>query len=155
MIWDAIALIMTSLFNVTIKHFLSVLTHWGRVTHICVTELTIIGSDNGLSPGRRQAIIWTNAGILLTGALGTNVSEILIKIYTFSLKKMHLKMSSGKMRPSCLGINVLSVIPCWIQLLPINWSKTFSFDPLHRLNSPPPQPTHTLYNRDNCNLQTV
>ena len=41
------------------------LTHWGRVTHICVTKLTAIGSDNGLSPARRQAIIWTNAGILL------------------------------------------------------------------------------------------
>ena len=48
------------------------LTHWGRVTHICVSEVIIIGSDNGLSPGRRQAIIWTNAGILLTGLLGTN-----------------------------------------------------------------------------------
>ena len=44
-----------------------VLTHWGRVTHICVDKLTIIGSDNGLSPGRRQAIIWTSAGILLIG----------------------------------------------------------------------------------------
>ena len=83
------------------------LTHWGRVTHICVSKLTITGSDNGLSPGRRQAIIWTNAGILLIGALGTNVSEILIKICTFSLKKMLLKMSSGKRRPSCLGLNVL------------------------------------------------
>ena len=83
------------------------LTHLGRVTHICVTKLTIIGSDNGLSPGRRQAIIWTNAGILLIGALGTNVSEILTKIYTFPLKKMHLKMSSGKRRPSCLGLSVL------------------------------------------------
>ena len=52
------------------------LTHWGRVTHICVGKLTIIGSDNGLSPGRRQAIIWTNAGILLIWPLGTNFSEI-------------------------------------------------------------------------------
>ena len=43
------------------------LTHWGRVTHICVGKLTIIGSDNGLSPGRRQAINWTNTGILLIG----------------------------------------------------------------------------------------
>ena len=84
------------------------LTHWGRVTHICVSKLTIIGSDNGLSPGRRQAIIWTNAGVLLIGPLGTNFSEILIKILTFSFKKMHLKMSSGKWRPSCLGLNVLS-----------------------------------------------
>ena len=54
------------------------LTHWGRVTHICVGKLSIIGSDNGLSPGRRQAIIWTNAGISLIGPLGTNFSEILI-----------------------------------------------------------------------------
>ena len=83
------------------------LTHWGRVTHICVGNLTIIGSDNGLSPGRRQAIIWTNAGLLLSGPLGINFSEILIEILTFSFKKMHLKMSSGKWRPSCLGLKVL------------------------------------------------
>ena len=25
------------------------LTHWGRVTHICVGKLTIIGSDNGVA----------------------------------------------------------------------------------------------------------
>ena len=49
------------------------LTHWGRVTHICVGNLAIIGSDNGLSPDRRQAIIWTNAGILLIGPFGTSV----------------------------------------------------------------------------------
>ena len=84
------------------------LTHWGRVTHICVGKLTIIASDNGLSPGRRQAIIWTNTGILLIGPLGTNFSEILIEIETFSFKKMHLKRSSGKWRPSCLGLNVLN-----------------------------------------------
>ena len=83
------------------------LTHWGRVTHICVSKQTIIGSDNGLSPGRRQAIIWTNAGKLLFGPPGTNFSEILIEIHTFSLKKMHLKMSSAKRRPFCLGFNVL------------------------------------------------
>ena len=45
-----------------------------------VKKLTIIGSDGGLSPGRRQAIMWTNAGILLNGPLGTNFSEILIEI---------------------------------------------------------------------------
>ena len=73
------------------------LTHWGRVMHICVSNLTIIGPDNGLSPGRRQAIIWTNAGILLIGPLGTDFSEISIEIITFSFKKIHLKMSSAKM----------------------------------------------------------
>ena len=70
-------------------------THWGRVTHLCVDKLTIIGSDKALSPGRRQAIIWTNARILLIGLLGTNFSEILIEIQTFSLKKMrHIMVAS-------------------------------------------------------------
>ena len=83
-------------------------THRGRVTHICVGNLTIIGADNGLSPGRRQAITWTNVGILLIGPLGTNFSEILIGIHTVSFKKIHLKMSSAKWRPFCFGLNVLS-----------------------------------------------
>ena len=84
------------------------LTHWGRVTHICVGKLTIIVSDNGLSPGRRQAIIWTNAGILSIGLLGTHFSEILIKILTFSFTKMRLDVPSAKRRPFCLGLNVLT-----------------------------------------------
>ena len=66
-----------------------------------------IGSDNGLSPIRRQAIIWTNPGILLIGPLGTKFGEILIKILTFSFKKMCLKVSSAKWRPLLLGLNVL------------------------------------------------
>ena len=70
-------------------------THWGRVTHICVSELTIIGADNGLSPGWRQAIFCTNAGILLIGPQGTNFNEILIEIHIISFNKIHLKMSSG------------------------------------------------------------
>ena len=84
------------------------LTHWGRVMHIPVSKLTIISSECGLSPDRRQAIIWTNAGILLSGPLGRNFSEILIEIHIFSFKKMHLKMSSGKWRPFYIGFNVLS-----------------------------------------------
>ena len=89
------------------------LTHWGRVTHICVSKLTIIGSDNGLWPGRRQTIIWTNDGILLIKPLGTNFSEILSEIHTFSFKKMHLKTSSAKWRPFCLGLNVLIAQVCY------------------------------------------
>ena len=85
-----------------------ILTHWGRVTHICVGKLTIIGSDNGLSPDRRQAIIRTNAGLLLIGPLGTNFNEILIEILTFSFKKMRFKVSSAKWRLFCLGLNELS-----------------------------------------------
>ena len=82
------------------------LTHLGRVTHLCVSKLFIIGSDNGLSPDRHQAIIWTNAGLLLIGPFWTNFSEILIEIPTLSFKKMRLKVSSAKRRPFCLGLNV-------------------------------------------------
>ena len=80
------------------------------MTHIYVGNLTIIGPDNGLSPGRRQAIIWNNAGILLIGPLGTNFSQILIEIHKFSFTKMRLKLSSAKWRPYCLGLNVLKYI---------------------------------------------
>ena len=86
----------------------AILTHWGRVTHICVSKLIIIGSDNGLSPDRCQTIIWTNAGILLIGPFGTNSSEIFIKILTLSFKKLRLKVSSAKRRPFCPGLNVLN-----------------------------------------------
>ena len=95
--------------------------------HICASNLTMIDSDNGLSPDRRQAFIWTNAGILLIGPLGTNLSEILVRIQTFSFKKMHLKMSSAKWRPFCLGLNVLSLtdahMPQWTgtSLVHVTW----------------------------------
>ena len=83
------------------------LTHWGRETHICVGNLTIIGSDDGLTTDRRQAIILTNDGILLIGPLVTNFSEFLIVTHTFSFPKMHLKMPSAKWRLFGLGLNVL------------------------------------------------
>ena len=78
------------------------------MTHIFVSKLTIIGSDNGLSPDRRQAIIWTNAKILLIGPLGTHVSETLIEIHSFSFQENEFEMSSGKGRPFCLGLNLLN-----------------------------------------------
>ena len=69
---------------------------------------TNIGSGNGLSPGRRQAIIWTNAGILLIGPVGTNFGEIVIEIKIFSFTHLHLKVSSAKVaailsRPQCVN----------------------------------------------------
>ena len=99
------------------------LTHWGRVTHICVSKLTIIGSDNGLSPDRRQAITWTSDGILLIGPIGTSFSETLSKIQTFSLKKMRFKVSSAKWRAFCLDLNVLS------------WSSSLWRPPPHLLST--------------------
>ena len=88
-------------------HTYALFTHWGRVANICVNKLTIIASDNGLSSGRRQAIIWTNDGILVIWPLGMNFSEILSEIHTFSFKKMHFKTSSAKWRPFCIDLNRL------------------------------------------------
>ena len=103
------------------------LTHWGQVTHICVGNLTIIGLDNGLSPGRRQAIIWTNAGILWIGPWRTNFTEILIGIHTFSFKKTHFKMSFGKWQPSCLGLNVLRFMSTSCEIT-LRWIPQNTFD---------------------------
>ena len=66
-----------------------------------------IGSDNGLSPDRHQAIFWTNAGILFIRPLGTNISESWFKISNFSFMKMYSKTSSVKWRPFCPGGNWL------------------------------------------------
>ena len=102
-----------------ISILVQVLTHWRWVTHICIGNPTTIGPNNGLWPGWCQAILWTNAGVLLIEPFGTNFSEILIEINTFSFKKMHLK-TSGKWRAFCLGLNVLN------KLMPWPWStKTF------------------------------
>ena len=97
--------------------------HLGR-TQVSLTHLLVvphqphrisIGSVNGLSPIRRQAIIWTNAGLLWIGPLGTNFSEILIKIQTFSFTKMHLKSSSAKWRPFYPGGDELRYeLECYI-----------------------------------------
>ena len=111
------------------------LTHWGRVTHICIGNVTIIGSDNGLSPGRHEAIIWTNDWIMLTGPLGTNFSEISIGIQTFALKKIRLKMLSAKCRAFCLGLNVLIqgpmqgfpwIVMSWVRCV-MFWKPMFFF----------------------------
>ena len=93
-------------YDVTVMIGGFLLTHWGRVTHICVGKPTIIGSDNGLSPDRRQAIIWTNGGILLIGPLVTYFSEILAGIQTFlwenALENVVCEMSSISSRSQCV-----------------------------------------------------
>ena len=83
---------------------------------ICMSKLTVIGSDNGLLAGQPQAIIWTNAGIFLIRLLETHFSEITIEINTFSFKKMHWKMSSAKWWTCCLGLNVF-LISCTVSSL--------------------------------------
>ena len=76
---------------------LQLLTHWGRVTHICVSKLTWPAPSHYLNQ-------WW---IIVNWTLGTNFSEILIEILIFSFKKMRLKVSSAKRRPFCLGCSVL------------------------------------------------
>ena len=84
------------------------LTHWGWVTHRCVGKLTIFGSDNGLLPDRRQAIIWTSAGILLNGPLQTNFSEILnwnsnIFIQENAVENVVCEMAAILSQPQCVN----------------------------------------------------
>ena len=89
---------------------LAYITRWGRETHIYVAKLGhIISSNNNiLSPHLRQAIIWANAWLSSIGPMRTYFSEIWINLQQFSMKKMHMKMSSAKWQPSCLGLNVLT-----------------------------------------------
>ena len=94
--------------NVYISQYIS-LYHWVPVTHICISNLTIIGSDNGFSPGQCQAIIWTNGEKLLIWPLGTNFNEILIEIHWSQIKKIGFEMSPARCRPFCLGLNLLTI----------------------------------------------
>ena len=74
---------------------------------MCVSNLIIIDSDNGLLSGRRQAIIWTNDGQLLIGPLGTNFSEILIQENAF--ESVVWEMAAILSRPR--WVNLLSQEP--------------------------------------------
>ena len=67
------------------------LTIWGRVTHIFVNKINVIVPYNGLSPGRRQAIMRTISGILLIGPLGTILREIVIEIHAFFIQEIVLE----------------------------------------------------------------
>ena len=114
---------------------------------MCVGKITIIGSDNSLSPGRRQAIITTDAGLLLIGYLETNFSEIVIGVQTFAFKEMHLKMSSAKWRPLGLGLNVLNTTT----ILSLNavgrrlrWCLLGSFTDIHEMRMSNLHPTRRM-----------
>ena len=97
-------------------------THWGRVTHICVGNLTIIGSDNGLSPDRCQAIILTNAGISLIGPIETNFQRncnrnSYIFIPENAFENVVWKMAAILARPKCVKTQSrqLAILSCRIK----------------------------------------
>ena len=79
------------------------------MTHICVSKLTIIGSYNGLAPGRRQTIIWTNDGILLKGPLGKKLQWNFNRNSNIFIHENALEnVVCEKRRPFCLGLGVLT-----------------------------------------------
>ena len=94
---------------------LHALTHfpWCRI-YASVNRVSI-GSDNGLSPARRQAITWNNAGLLSIAPLRTSFSEIWIQILNFALKKMRQKMLSAKWRHLCRGDELNPWASCQIR----------------------------------------
>ena len=75
--------------------------------HILISKLTIIGSDNGLSPGQRQAIIWIDAGILLIHPLIINFSEILRQsqrfFYQTKIENVVCEMAAILSPPQCVN----------------------------------------------------
>ena len=98
------------------------LTHWGWVTHICVGRQTIIGSDNGLLPERCQAIIWTNAGILLNWTLGKKLNRNLnIFIQENGFENVVWKMSAILSQPQCVKFWVLFSLNDVTHVLNQNW----------------------------------
>ena len=118
----------------------------------------------GLSPDRHQIIIWTSAGLLLIGPLGRNLSEILIEILTFSFKKMHLRVSSAKRLPFCLGLHVLkqtdAIFFHILSRLLICWTRHFkefieTIDWLLFIYSPPIPTSRLVESVRNISLNTV
>ena len=82
------------------------ITHWGQMTHICVDKLTIIGSDNGLAPRRRQAIIWTSSWNIANWTLANKLqrhfywnSNIFIQENAF--ENVVCQMAAILSRPQC------------------------------------------------------
>ena len=82
--------------------------------HLQLGQLFCIGSN--VAPSWCQAIIWTNAEILLIRTLGTELSVILIGIHISSFKKKHLNWSPAKWRPFCLGLSVLT-LNAWVRII--------------------------------------
>ena len=105
------------------------ITHWGRVTHICASQFTINGSDNGLSPGRHQAIIWTNAGILLIWTLRKKLQRNLnrnqyIFIQETAFEKVVWKMAAILSRPQCVQWCFRSIKVSRNHLKPVKLERT-------------------------------
>ena len=67
--WPSLSVLITAIIR-----FANIWAIEAERMHICVSNRTIIGSDDGVSPCRCQAIIWTKIEILLIEPTGTNFS---------------------------------------------------------------------------------
>ena len=99
--------------------------------HICVSKLTIIVADNGLSPDRRQAIIWTNAEIL---SIWTNLNKLqwnlkwnsYIFIQENALGNVVCEMAAILSWPQCVNTTTSLVAKVeWNNMISINWFMTY------------------------------
>ena len=105
----------------------NIITHWGLVTHICISKWAIIGSDNGLSPGRRQAIIWTNNGWYIVkwaprNKLQWNLNQnsyIFIQENVFEI--VVWKMAAILSQPQCVKDQIEMILIWIIVLLSAAW----------------------------------
>ena len=132
------------------------LAHWGRVTHICVGKLIIIGSDNDLSPDRRQAIIWINAGLLSIGPLRTHFQwnfnqNTLIFINKNAHENGVCEMASILNRPQCVSWTHRSLV--YLEAVLVGWCLTctivLTWIPLAAVDNNPKPKIYALIDTDN------
>ena len=85
-----------------------ILTHWGPVTHICVSKVIIIGSDNGLLPGRRQSHYlnqcWNIVNWTLRNKLQWNINgNQYIFIQENAFENVVCELTAILSRPQCVN----------------------------------------------------
>ena len=119
------------------------LNHSGWVAHICISKLTIIGADNGLWPGRHQAITWTNVGILLIRTLGTHFHsrKCICKCRPWNGISSQLYVYNSAHWDCCIShipqvdffttvLLIRSIIVCIFFISQIRWSRYMKFFPI-------------------------
>ena len=121
--------VMGNVFILSINH-IPILTHWSRVTHICVSKLTNIGSDNGLPPSRRQAIISTKCWYIVNWSLGNKFQWNLnqnqyIFIQENAFESVVCEMAAILSQPQCVKLSIMCChIPHMLSWLVLFWKST-------------------------------
>ena len=83
----------------------------------------LIGSSNGFSLAWHQAITWANDDVLSFGPLGTNISEIWINMYNFSVNTLRLRQNCRHFADDIfkcifLNENVWISLQIWLKFVP-------------------------------------